>query len=118
MIPNARHGYGAASNYMMRRRWDYFVRYLLGVEPPHEYEIVTTPYDTKERSGGMVKLELELRGPNFFGTNAVSTSFMSRSDEPGIDRYFVVDFGSKLGLTKLRLQAFSPRMLTLKAHSS
>jgi dipeptidyl-peptidase-4 len=43
MIPNARHGYGAASNYMMRRRWDYFVRYLLGVEPPHEYEIVTTP---------------------------------------------------------------------------
>jgi dipeptidyl aminopeptidase/acylaminoacyl peptidase len=43
LIPNARHGYGAASNYMMRRRWDYFVRYLLGVEPPHEYEIVTTP---------------------------------------------------------------------------
>jgi dipeptidyl-peptidase-4 len=43
MIPNARHGYGAASNYMMRRRWDYFVRYLLGVEPPREYEIVTTP---------------------------------------------------------------------------
>ena len=23
MIPNAGHGYGAASNYMMRRRWDY-----------------------------------------------------------------------------------------------
>ena len=43
MIPNARHGYGAASNYMMRRRWDYFVRYLLGVEPPHEYEVVTMP---------------------------------------------------------------------------
>jgi dipeptidyl-peptidase-4 len=40
MIPNARHRYGSASNYMMRRRWDYFVRYLLNVEPPKEYEIV------------------------------------------------------------------------------
>ena len=29
MIPNAGHGFGAASNYMMRRRWDYFVRWLL-----------------------------------------------------------------------------------------
>ncbi len=28
LIPNVAHGYGAASNYMMRRRWDYFVRYL------------------------------------------------------------------------------------------
>ncbi|MGI8510190.1 MAG: DPP IV N-terminal domain-containing protein, partial [Gemmatimonadaceae bacterium] len=40
IIPNVRHGYGAASNYMMRRRWDYFVRYLLNAEPPKEYEIV------------------------------------------------------------------------------
>jgi dipeptidyl-peptidase 4 len=39
MLPNQRHGYGNASNYMMRRRWDYFVRYLLGAEPPHEYQI-------------------------------------------------------------------------------
>jgi dipeptidyl aminopeptidase/acylaminoacyl peptidase len=39
LIPNANHGYGAASNYMMRRRWDYFVRWLLGAEPPKEYEI-------------------------------------------------------------------------------
>ena len=23
MLPNRRHGYGSASNYMMRRRWDY-----------------------------------------------------------------------------------------------
>ncbi len=38
-IPNANHGYGAASNYMMRRRWDYFVRWLLNTNPPHEYEI-------------------------------------------------------------------------------
>jgi len=41
MIPNARHGYGSASSYMMRRRWDYFVRYLLGGEPPKEYELKT-----------------------------------------------------------------------------
>jgi len=39
MIPNANHGYGAASNYMMRRRWDYFVKWLLGVDPPKEYRV-------------------------------------------------------------------------------
>ncbi|MDB4885419.1 MAG: peptidase dipeptidylpeptidase domain protein [Gemmatimonadetes bacterium] len=39
MIPNAAHGYGAASNYMTRRRWDYFVTHLLGAQPPKEYEI-------------------------------------------------------------------------------
>jgi dipeptidyl aminopeptidase/acylaminoacyl peptidase len=43
MIPNAHHGYGSASSYMMRRRWDYFVRYLLGAEPPKEYELHPTP---------------------------------------------------------------------------
>jgi dipeptidyl aminopeptidase/acylaminoacyl peptidase len=37
MIPNAGHGFGAAGNYMMRRRWDYFVKHLLGVEPPKEF---------------------------------------------------------------------------------
>ncbi|MFM9905121.1 MAG: DPP IV N-terminal domain-containing protein [Pyrinomonadaceae bacterium] len=41
LIPNARHGYGGASFYMMRRRWDYFVRHLLGAEPPKEFEIKT-----------------------------------------------------------------------------
>jgi dipeptidyl aminopeptidase/acylaminoacyl peptidase len=39
MIPNAGHGFGAASNYMMRRRWDYFVRWLQDREPPKDYEI-------------------------------------------------------------------------------
>jgi dipeptidyl aminopeptidase/acylaminoacyl peptidase len=45
MIPNAAHGYGSASNYMMRRRWDYFVKNLLGATPPENYEIGrrTTP---------------------------------------------------------------------------
>jgi dipeptidyl aminopeptidase/acylaminoacyl peptidase len=39
ILPNARHGYGPSSFYMMRRRWDYFVRHLLGAEPPEEYRI-------------------------------------------------------------------------------
>jgi dipeptidyl aminopeptidase/acylaminoacyl peptidase len=39
IIPNAHHGYGAASQYMTRRRWDYFVRYLAGAIPPTEYEM-------------------------------------------------------------------------------
>jgi dipeptidyl-peptidase 4 len=42
VLPNQAHGYGAASNYMTRRRWDYFVRYLLGAEPPPEYRMGTT----------------------------------------------------------------------------
>ncbi len=38
MLPNRSHGFGNEP-YMMRRRWDYFVRHLLGVEPPEGYEI-------------------------------------------------------------------------------
>ncbi|WP_114789411.1 DPP IV N-terminal domain-containing protein [Niabella yanshanensis] len=37
VFPNARHGFGEYSSYMMRRRWDYFVKHLLGAEPPKEY---------------------------------------------------------------------------------
>ena len=39
IFPNARHGYGADNSYMMRRRWDYFVRHLMGAEPPKDYQI-------------------------------------------------------------------------------
>jgi dipeptidyl aminopeptidase/acylaminoacyl peptidase len=39
MLPNRAHGYGEDSNYMTRRRWDYFVRYLLGAEPPEGYQL-------------------------------------------------------------------------------
>lgn len=39
MIPNVPHGYGPASQYMTRRRWDYFVRYLAGGTPPNEYQM-------------------------------------------------------------------------------
>jgi len=39
MLPNQGHGYGSMANYMTRKRWDYFVRYLMGAEPPKEYEL-------------------------------------------------------------------------------
>ncbi len=39
MLPHARHGYGADNAYVMRRRWDYFVKNLQGAEPPKEYQI-------------------------------------------------------------------------------
>jgi dipeptidyl aminopeptidase/acylaminoacyl peptidase len=38
MLPNRGHGFGNEP-YMVRRRWDYFVRYLLGTEPPANYEL-------------------------------------------------------------------------------
>jgi len=37
MFPNRGHGFGSEP-YMVRRRWDYFVKHLLGAEPPKEYE--------------------------------------------------------------------------------
>ncbi len=37
IFPNAGHGFGADGNYMMRRRWDYFVQHLLGATPPKEW---------------------------------------------------------------------------------
>lgn len=41
IFPNAPHGYGALSPYMTRRRWDYFVKNLMGGTPPQEYEMKT-----------------------------------------------------------------------------
>lgn len=41
LFPNRSHGFGSEP-YMMRRRWDYFVRHLMGAEPPKEYEIKST----------------------------------------------------------------------------
>jgi dipeptidyl-peptidase 4 len=38
MLPNRGHGFGNEP-YMIRRRWDYFVKHLLGAEPPHQYEM-------------------------------------------------------------------------------
>jgi dipeptidyl-peptidase 4 len=39
IIPNVPHGYGYATQYMTRRRWDYFVKNLAGNIPPNEYEM-------------------------------------------------------------------------------
>jgi dipeptidyl aminopeptidase/acylaminoacyl peptidase len=41
MLPNQRHNAvaGASGRYLVRRYWDYFVRYLLGAEPPREYQM-------------------------------------------------------------------------------
>lgn len=37
MMPNRRHGFGNEP-YMMRRRWDFFVKHLMGAEPPPPVE--------------------------------------------------------------------------------
>jgi dipeptidyl aminopeptidase/acylaminoacyl peptidase len=39
MIPNVHHGYGEMSQYIMRRRWDYFVKWLAGGTPPENYQM-------------------------------------------------------------------------------
>jgi len=39
VFPNSPHGYGTYAPYMMRRRWDYFVKYLLGAEAPYDYQM-------------------------------------------------------------------------------
>jgi dipeptidyl aminopeptidase/acylaminoacyl peptidase len=38
LFPNRGHGFGNEP-YMIRRRWDYFVKHLLGAEPPREFEL-------------------------------------------------------------------------------
>jgi dipeptidyl aminopeptidase/acylaminoacyl peptidase len=43
-IPNAHHAYGAATPYVTRRRWDYFVHYLAGNTPPKEYALKPWPW--------------------------------------------------------------------------
>ena len=37
LFPNKRHGYGDMNNYMMRRKWDYFVKHLKGINPPEGF---------------------------------------------------------------------------------
>jgi dipeptidyl-peptidase-4 len=43
LLPSQRHGFGIDGPYVMRRRWDYFVRHLLGAEPPKEYKLPAVP---------------------------------------------------------------------------
>ncbi len=37
IFPNKKHGFGDQSNYFMRRKWDYFVKNLKGLEPPENF---------------------------------------------------------------------------------
>ncbi|SOD19762.1 S9 family peptidase [Pedobacter xixiisoli] len=39
LFPHSSHGFGAYNPYMMRRRWDYFVKHLKGVATPREYNL-------------------------------------------------------------------------------
>ena len=50
LIPNSGHGYTPA-NYVMRRRWDYFVRYLLDADAPRDYVIPSAPAGAGGRGG-------------------------------------------------------------------
>ncbi len=43
LFPNSGHGFGSYTPYMTRRRWDYFVKHLLGAEPPREFQLVQKP---------------------------------------------------------------------------
>ena len=43
LFPNKRHGYGDMSNYMMRRKWDFFVKHLKGIEPPKIFSFNKNP---------------------------------------------------------------------------
>jgi dipeptidyl-peptidase-4 len=47
LIPNVHHGYAERAQYIMRRRWDYFVQNLLGATPPTDFQM--TPYDQVQR---------------------------------------------------------------------
>ena len=50
LLPAQAHGYGVDGPYVMRRRWDYFVRHLLGAEPPREY--LMQPVTPPRKPGG------------------------------------------------------------------
>lgn len=45
LLPHARHGYGSGKDglYVMRRRWDFFVRHLMGAEPPQGFLLQPVP---------------------------------------------------------------------------
>ena len=52
VFPNSPHGYGQFGPYMMRRRWDYFVKNLAGMVPPSQYELKMKPDPRNEGTGG------------------------------------------------------------------
>ena len=52
LFPNAAHGYGAAAQYMTRRRWDYFVRNLAGGHPTARVPDEVAPRTFAASNGG------------------------------------------------------------------
>jgi len=50
LVPNSGHGF-TPGNYVMRRRWDYFVKYLLDADPPRDYVIPSPPAGPGGRGG-------------------------------------------------------------------
>jgi dipeptidyl-peptidase 4 len=49
-VPNMAHGEGQ-NLYLVRRRWDYFVKYLMGVTPPKDFVIPPLPNAGGGRGG-------------------------------------------------------------------
>lgn len=45
IVPNADHIFFGYEHYVNRRRWDFLVRHLLGVEPPADYRLTPVPMD-------------------------------------------------------------------------
>ena len=74
LIPNARHGYGEAAQYMTRRRWDYFVRYLAEGTPPHEYRMKPQG-DPARAAGGPAEAAGAGVGFGFWGCGAEVESY-------------------------------------------
>lgn len=50
LLPNARHGYAQDGNYIMRKRWDYFIQHLMKATPPSEFQIKIAP-DPRMKQG-------------------------------------------------------------------
>src|ERR1017187_8360322 len=80
LLPNRHHGFGSEP-YMVRRRWDYFVRYLMGAEPPKEYELKApangmggAPEGRKSGAGLLARLVGWDGSPNPRSTCSVSES--------------------------------------------
>jgi hypothetical protein len=45
IVPGAEHIFFGYEHYVTRRRWDFLVRHLLGLEPPAGYAIAELPID-------------------------------------------------------------------------
>ena len=45
IVPGAEHLFIGYDHYVRRRKWDFFVRHLLGLEPPAGYRLAERPVD-------------------------------------------------------------------------